>query len=147
MLGLCPAGLADGVGCWRWPPTSLSTPPLPTSLWPQGGGNCGNALTAAARLGLAPTIVSKIGGDGVGDGILAEFRRDGVDTAHMLRAPGAPSPFTYIIVDRQGAPAPAPQRPAPTTGSRATHAVLPPRLAGLPGCQLTPCAAAGPCSL
>ncbi|EFN54319.1 hypothetical protein CHLNCDRAFT_25015 [Chlorella variabilis] len=68
----------------------------------QGGGNCGNALTAAARLGLAPTIVSKIGGDGLGDGILAEFRRDGVDTAHMLRAPGAPSPFTYIIVDRQG---------------------------------------------
>jgi sugar/nucleoside kinase (ribokinase family) len=69
---------------------------------PQGGGNCGNALTAAARLGLSPTIVTKIGGDGVGDGILAEFQRDGVDTSCVLRAPGAPSPFTYIIVDRQG---------------------------------------------
>ncbi|PRW59942.1 pfkB family carbohydrate kinase [Chlorella sorokiniana] len=68
----------------------------------QGGGNCGNALTAAARLGLAPAIVTKIGGDGVGDGILAEFKGDGVDTQYVLRAAGAPSPFTYIIVDRQG---------------------------------------------
>lgn len=68
----------------------------------QGGGNCGNALTAAARLGLRPAIVTKIGDDGVGDGILAEFARDGVDTRCVLRAPGAPSPFTYIIVDRQG---------------------------------------------
>ena len=69
----------------------------------QGGGNCANALTAAARLGLAPTIVTKIGGDGVGDSILAELERDGVDTSHVLRAANAPSPFTYIIVDRLGA--------------------------------------------
>ncbi|KAI3435937.1 hypothetical protein D9Q98_001995 [Chlorella vulgaris] len=68
----------------------------------QGGGNCGNALTAAARLGLHATIVSKIGDDGVGDGILAEFQRDAVDTSHMLRAEGSPSPFTYIVVDREG---------------------------------------------
>jgi hypothetical protein len=27
----------------------------------QGGGNCANALTAAARLGLSPTIVTKVG--------------------------------------------------------------------------------------
>lgn len=26
----------------------------------QGGGNAGNALTAAARLGLAPRLVSKV---------------------------------------------------------------------------------------
>lgn len=67
----------------------------------QGGGNCGNALTGAARLGLSPTIVSKIGGDALGDGIVAEFHRDAVGTDHLLRAPG-PSPFTYIIVDREG---------------------------------------------
>jgi sugar/nucleoside kinase (ribokinase family) len=79
-------------------------PPPATLL--QGGGNCGNALTAAARLGLAPAILTKIGSDGVGDGILSEFAADGVDTRHVLRASGAPSPFTYIIVDRQGAPPP-----------------------------------------
>ena len=69
----------------------------------QGGGNCANALTAAARLGLSPALVSKVGGDALGDQILAELAGDGVDTAHVLRAADAPSPFTYIIVDRQGA--------------------------------------------
>lgn len=68
----------------------------------QGGGNAGNALTAAARLGLAPTIVSKIGGDSLGDGIVAELEREGIATQHILRAAGAPSPFTYILVDRSG---------------------------------------------
>ena len=69
----------------------------------QGGGNCGNALTAAARLGLTPCIVTKIGDDALGDGILTEFHREGVDTGCVLRAEGGSSPFTYIIVDRQGA--------------------------------------------
>lgn len=43
----------------------------------QGGGNCGNALTAAARLGCETSLFSKIGGDSLGDGILAEFAREG----------------------------------------------------------------------
>lgn len=43
----------------------------------QGGGNCGNALTAAARLGLKCSLFSKIGGDSLGDGILTEFAREG----------------------------------------------------------------------
>ena len=68
----------------------------------QGGGNCANALTAAARLGLAPALVSKLGGDAVGDGIVEELNADGVATDLVLRQPGAPSPFTYIIVDAEG---------------------------------------------
>ena len=68
----------------------------------QGGGNCANALTAAARLGLSPYIVSKIGDDGIGDGIIAELNGDGVNTDYLIRAQGQPSPFTYIIVDREG---------------------------------------------
>ena len=67
----------------------------------QGGGNCGNALTAVARLGVKASIVSKIGSDSVGDAILAEFARDGVATNHMLRSEIGKSPFTYIIVDRE----------------------------------------------
>lgn len=35
---------------------------------------------------------------------MAEMQHEGVDTAALLRAEGAPSPFTYIIVDRQGEP-------------------------------------------
>ena len=71
----------------------------------QGGGNCANALTAAARLGLQCSLVSKIGDDGIGDQIVAELQSDGVQTDHVLRARNAPSPFTYIIVDRTGMPA------------------------------------------
>jgi sugar/nucleoside kinase (ribokinase family) len=82
----------------------------------QGGGNCGNALTAASRLGLSTSIVSKIGGDSLGDGIIAEFERDAVGTGHLLRAAGAPSPFTYIIVDRQGGSGPCLAVEVPAVG-------------------------------
>lgn len=68
----------------------------------QGGGNCANALTAAARLGLRPYLISKIGDDGIGDGIISELEADGVNTDYVIRAEGQPSPFTYIIVDREG---------------------------------------------
>lgn len=67
----------------------------------QGGGNCGNALTAVARLGLKPVIVSKIGSDSVGDAIISEFEEDGVSTNYLLRSKSGKSPFTYIIVDRE----------------------------------------------
>ena len=67
----------------------------------QGGGNCGNALTAVARLGLKPVIVSKIGSDSVGDAIISEFEEDGVHTNYLLRSESGKSPFTYIIVDRE----------------------------------------------
>lgn len=68
----------------------------------QGGGNCANALTGAARLGLSPTLITKIGDDGLGNDITSELIQDGVDTQYIIKAPGAPSPFTYIIVDKKG---------------------------------------------
>lgn len=39
-------------------------------LQTQGGGNCANALTGAARLGLQPVMVTKIGDDNLGDAML-----------------------------------------------------------------------------
>lgn len=68
----------------------------------QGGGNCGNALTATSRLGrplMRPRVVSKIGCDAAGDAIVAEFDKDGVDTKYLIRS--GKSPFTYIIVDKE----------------------------------------------
>lgn len=81
-------------------PGSVADPAA--SMQMQGGGNCGNALTAVARMGVRAALVSKIGSDGISEQILAEFEREGVDTQQVLRAKG-PSPFTYIIVDRAGA--------------------------------------------
>ncbi|KAL6646402.1 hypothetical protein ACP70R_018010 [Stipagrostis hirtigluma subsp. patula] len=67
----------------------------------QGGGNAGNALTAAARLGLAPRIISKVADDALGRNILKELQADGVDTSYIRVAENGNSPFTYIIVDNQ----------------------------------------------
>jgi sugar/nucleoside kinase (ribokinase family) len=68
----------------------------------QGGGNVGNALTAAARLGLQARIISKVADDSLGQQIWTELQGDGVDTTHMVIAQGGVSPFTYIIVDTAG---------------------------------------------
>ncbi|CAO2190229.1 unnamed protein product [Urochloa humidicola] len=67
----------------------------------QGGGNTGNALTAAARLGLRPRIISKVANDAQGRNVLKELQDDGIDTSHMLVAEDGNTPFTYIIVDNQ----------------------------------------------
>ncbi|KAK4366138.1 hypothetical protein RND71_014018 [Anisodus tanguticus] len=72
-----------------------------TSFQVQGGGNTGNALTCAARLGLTPRIISKVADDSQGKGILEELEADGVDTSFMVVSDGGNSPFTYIIVDNQ----------------------------------------------
>ncbi|TXG63917.1 hypothetical protein EZV62_010911 [Acer yangbiense] len=72
-----------------------------TSLKVQGGGNAGNALTCAARLGLNPRIISKIADDPQGKGILEEFEADCVNTCFLTVSKEGNSPFTYIIVDNQ----------------------------------------------
>ncbi|KAA8550679.1 hypothetical protein F0562_002363 [Nyssa sinensis] len=72
-----------------------------TSLKVQGGGNAGNALTCAARLGLNPRLISKVANDTQGRGILEELEADGVDTSFLVVSKEGNSPFTYIIVDNQ----------------------------------------------
>ncbi|KAG8641867.1 sulfofructose kinase isoform X1 [Manihot esculenta] len=72
-----------------------------TSLKVQGGGNAGNAMTCAARLGLNPRIISKIADDSQGRSILEELEADGVNTSFLVVSKDGNSPFTYIIVDSQ----------------------------------------------
>lgn len=55
-----------------------------TSFQVQGGGNAGNALTCAARLGLNPRLISKVADDAQGRGILKELEDDGVDTSFFV---------------------------------------------------------------
>lgn len=69
----------------------------------QGGGNCGNSMTGVARLGLQSRVLSTVGTDSLGDAVVEEFEADGVRTEFLRRQEGAPTPFTYIIVDEQGA--------------------------------------------
>ncbi|KAI4351188.1 hypothetical protein L6164_005568 [Bauhinia variegata] len=72
-----------------------------TNFKVQGGGNTGNALTCAARLGLKPRIISKVGDDTQGRAILEELEADGVDTTFFVVSKEGTTPFTYIIVDSQ----------------------------------------------
>ncbi|KZV32952.1 ribokinase-like [Dorcoceras hygrometricum] len=72
-----------------------------TSAMIQGGGNAGNALTCAARLGLKPRLISKVADDSQGKGILEELEADGIDSSFVVVSDGGNSPFTYIIVDDQ----------------------------------------------
>ncbi|XP_073316562.1 uncharacterized protein [Primulina huaijiensis] len=72
-----------------------------TSAMIQGGGNAGNALTCAARLGLKPRLISKVADDSQGKRILEELEADGVDSSFVAVSEGGNSPFTYIIVDDQ----------------------------------------------
>ncbi|KAI4349316.1 hypothetical protein L6164_009921 [Bauhinia variegata] len=72
-----------------------------TSLKVEGGGNVGNALTCAARLGLKPRIISKVANDTQGRAILEELETDGVDTSFLVVSKEGSSPFTYVIVDSQ----------------------------------------------
>ncbi|CAI8614436.1 unnamed protein product [Vicia faba] len=72
-----------------------------TSFKIEGGGNAGNALTCAARLGLKPRIISKVADDTQGKRILDELQADGVDTSFMVVSKDGTSPFTYIIVDNE----------------------------------------------
>ncbi|MED6125070.1 hypothetical protein PIB30_065038 [Stylosanthes scabra] len=72
-----------------------------TSFKVQGGGNAGNALTCAARLGLKPKLISKVGDDSQGQAILNELQRDAVDTSFVLVSKGGSSAFSYVLIDNQ----------------------------------------------
>ncbi|XP_024975305.1 uncharacterized protein LOC112513309 [Cynara cardunculus var. scolymus] len=72
-----------------------------TSMKVQGGGNAGNALTCAARLGLNARLISKVANDAQGRGVLEELQVDGVDVSFFVVSEEGNSPFTYVIVDNQ----------------------------------------------
>ncbi|MCO5583585.1 hypothetical protein L7F22_037498 [Adiantum nelumboides] len=66
----------------------------------QGGGNAGNCLTATARLGLRPRILSKVAEDAFGKLVIDELIGDGVDTSFIVVSESGTTSFTYVIVDR-----------------------------------------------
>ncbi|KAL1367757.1 hypothetical protein HN51_021877 [Arachis hypogaea] len=72
-----------------------------TDLKVQGGGNTGNALTCAARLGLKPRIISKIANDPQGRALVEELEAEGIDTSFMVISKEGTTPFSYIIIDNQ----------------------------------------------
>jgi len=68
----------------------------------QGGGPCGGAVVAAARLGVTAAMVGTTGSDADGDMIVRDFRAEGVDVSHFRQNPGECSPIAYCLITPDG---------------------------------------------
>ena len=66
------------------------------------GGKGANQAVAAARLGAEVTFVARVGQDVFGEQALAGFRREGLDTRHVVTDPEAVSGVALIFVDAGG---------------------------------------------
>lgn len=67
-----------------------------------GGGKGANQAVAVARLGGQVTFIAKVGNDLFGDGSIAEYKKEGIDTHTILRDETTPSGVALITVDDQG---------------------------------------------
>gem|GEM_PF-255855 len=75
-------------------------PPQKYELFP--GGVMGNTLTGLARLGLKTGFVGKLGDDSFGSLLQQYSREDGIDMSTCAVEAGTHSPWTWIVVDKEG---------------------------------------------
>lgn len=71
--------------------------PYEFSVLVPGVGNAANAAVAAARLGLSAGFVSNVGADRFGEEILANFKKEGVDTKYVAVNAGIPTNHHYVL--------------------------------------------------
>lgn len=67
-----------------------------------GGGPAANAAVAVAALGGDARLISVIGADAAGDGLISELDRYEVDTSTIRRSRRGPTPESVVIVDGEG---------------------------------------------
>ncbi|KAG0453155.1 hypothetical protein HPP92_025819 [Vanilla planifolia] len=65
-----------------------------------GGGNTGNALTAAARLGLKPRVISEVANDVLGRNVMTELESDGVDTSYIVKEKLEKTNHQYVDISQ-----------------------------------------------
>jgi sulfofructose kinase len=75
---------------------------LATGFIESGGGMAASASVAIARLGGDVHYWGRLGDDALGDRILADLAREGVDVSAVRRLPGCVSPSTAILVADDG---------------------------------------------
>src|SRR5262245_35997162 len=66
------------------------------------GGKGANQAVMAARLGAAVSMVAKVGRDAFGEQTLDNFRREHIDTSHVVIDDDSPSGVASIVVERDG---------------------------------------------
>lgn len=67
-----------------------------------GGGCAANAAVAIARLGGHATLATRLGSDQLGDLIVADLEKEGIQTDFVRRFDGGSSSFSSIYVDKAG---------------------------------------------
>lgn len=67
-----------------------------------GGGMAASASVAVARLGGAAHYWGRLGDDAIGDRIVADLAREGVDVSAVRRVAGGASPSTAILIADDG---------------------------------------------
>lgn len=66
------------------------------------GGNCLNSCICLKRLGAEfVELVTKIGDDSMSASLLSECTFEGIETPHVVKAPGASTPVSIILVDEK----------------------------------------------
>jgi 2-dehydro-3-deoxygluconokinase len=66
------------------------------------GGDTSNAAIAAARAGASVGMLTALGDDGPGESFMQLWAQDGVDTAHVIRNPAAPTGIYFVTHDARG---------------------------------------------
>lgn len=66
----------------------------------QGGGPAATAIVAATRLGVKTAFIGICGSDTRGDAIVRDLKKEGVNTAAMVRQRGADSPAAFCWVEQ-----------------------------------------------
>jgi sulfofructose kinase len=82
------------------PPTPTKV--LATDFLESGGGMAANASVGVARLGGRAHYWGRVGDDSLGDRIVADLAREGVDVSGVRRLPNCVSPSAAILIDTAG---------------------------------------------
>ncbi len=67
-----------------------------------GGGCAANAAVAIARLGGDAVLGARLGDDSIGDMIVEDLAREGVDVSNVTRTAGAKSSYSSVLLDAEG---------------------------------------------
>ncbi len=67
-----------------------------------GGGCAANAAVAVARMGGKAVLGARLGDDSIGDMIVADLAREGVDVDHVTRTAGGKSSYSSVVIDSAG---------------------------------------------
>ena len=81
---------------------NLGTKNLATTMGTVGGGPAANAAVTVAALGWTAQLVSKLGTDAIGDAMVRDLERSGVDVSRVRRVAEAPSSVSSVILDKSG---------------------------------------------